>query len=98
MSRESQITMAAVVVIFVLAIGYFAAYEPATGFSTACREKFDRLDSVQDDNKLEPREFMSYNPGVELSMEHFARVDSDKNEIISDQEFCSFIGAEEKKG
>jgi len=96
MSRASIITLGVVLIALVLGIGYYSTYQPTGGLRAECTDRFNRLDTANDDDQLEYGEFQAY--GEEVSPEEFAKADADKNESLNLQEFCSWTGAGTERG
>lgn len=96
MSRASKWSLGVLLVALIIGVGYYVSYEPAgVGLTAECSATFNRLDSANND-ALEPGEFLAYERGV--STEDFAKADSDSNQVLTIQEFCSWYGPQAPTG
>ncbi len=96
MSRTSMTAFGVLLVVFILGIGYFVAYDPPKGLRVQCTESFSRLDARNDDMLLSYDEFKEYREG--LSPQDYERADADNNHSLTVQEFCNWVDPATQKG
>lgn len=97
MSRASKWSLGVLLVAFIIGVGYYVSYEPGgVGLRAECSETFNRLDSANNNDALDPGEFLAYGRGV--SMGDFAKADSDSNQALTIEEFCSWSGPQAPTG
>jgi len=91
-----MVTLGVIFFALILGIGYYATYQPTGELRAECTDSFNRLDAKSDDMKLDYDEFLAYREG--LSTEDFGRADTDKNQALTLQEFCSWEGTIKERG
>jgi hypothetical protein len=85
-----MVTLGVVLIALILGIGYYSSYQPTGELRAECTDRFNNLDSMNDNDQLEHNEFLAYGPGA--SADEFAKADADRSNSLNEQEFCAWTG------